>query len=222
MPKIAWGALRYALTRKGFFGNNIVESGGFIRTDPGLDRPDIQHIFVPTHQGKPGRLLAWGHGYRITTCLMHPKSRGYVGLTSSKVGDPPRIDFKFFSDGSGPNSDMEVLIRGIKDARRILTAPAFDGYRGEAVWPSDNVKTDDDYRDFVREFSSTVFHPVGTCKMGKDDTSVVDDRLRVRGVKGLRVIDASIMPTITTGNTNGPTMAIAEKGADMLKADARA
>jgi choline dehydrogenase len=222
MPKIAWGCMRYLATRRGFLGNNIVESGGFIKTDANADRPDIQHIFVPTHQGKPGRLLAWGHGYRITTCLMHPKSRGEIRLASPKVGDAPVIDFKFFSDAPGPNSDMEVLIRGIKDARRILTAPAFDYYRGEAVWPSDAVKSDDDYRDFVREFSSTVFHPVGTCKMGKDDMAVVDDRLRVRGVTGLRVIDASIMPTITTGNTNGPTMAIAEKGADMLKADSRA
>ena len=115
---------------------------------------------------------------------MHPKSRGEIRLASPKVGDAPIIDFKFFSDAPGPNSDMEVLVRGIKDARRILTAPAFDYYRGEAVWPSDAVKTDDDYRDYVREFSSTVFHPVGTCKMGKDDMAVVDDRLRVRGLRG--------------------------------------
>jgi choline dehydrogenase len=220
MPKIAWNFLKYAVARKGFLGNNLVEAGGFIRTEPGLDRPDIQHIFVATHQGKPGRLLAWGHGYRITTCLLHPKSRGTVGLNTPKVGDPPKIKFNFFSDPGG--KDMETLIRGIKDARRILMAPAFDKYRGAAVWPGDNVKTDDDYRQFVREIATTVFHPVGTCKMGKDDMAVVDDRLRVRGVNGLRVIDGSIMPTIITGNTNAPTMAIAEKGADMIKADARA
>jgi choline dehydrogenase-like flavoprotein len=221
MPKIAWNFLRYITTRKGFFGNNIVESGGFIKTDPTLDRPDIQHIFVPTHQGKPGRLLAWGHGFRITCCLLHPKSRGEVRLKSAQAGDPPVIDFKFFSDPPGPRSDMQVLIKGIKDARRILTAPAFDYYRGEAVWPPEAVQTDAQYEDFVREFSSTVFHPAGTCKMGKDDMAVVDDRLRVRGVNGLRVIDASIMPTVTSGNTNAPTMAIAEKGADLVKADAR-
>jgi choline dehydrogenase len=220
MPKIVWHVLLYAIARKGMLGNNLVEAGGFIRTTPGLDRPDIQHIFVATHQGKPGQLLAWGHGYRITTVLMHPKSRGRVGLASADVKDPPKIDFNFFSDPGG--DDMETLLRGIKDARRVLMAPAFDQYRGAAVWPADNVQTDDELRAFVREISSTVFHPVGTCKMGGDAMAVVDDRLRVKGIAGLRVIDASVMPTVTTGNTNAPTMAIAEKGADMLKEDARA
>ena len=219
MPKIAWNAFLYAFARKGFFANNIVESGGFIRTKPGLDRPDVQHIFVPTHQGKPGQLLAWGHGFRITTVLLHPKSKGRIGLSSGKVGDPPVIDFRFFSDPGG--EDMAALIRGIKDARRILMTPAFDKYRGVAVWPPESVQTDEQLDDFVREFSSTVFHPVGTCKMGRDDMAVVDDRLRVRGMTGLRVIDASIMPNVTTGNTNAPTIAIAEKGADMIKADAK-
>jgi choline dehydrogenase len=116
---------------------------------------------------------------------------------------------------------MAALIRGIKDARRILMTPAFDKYRGAAVWPPESVQTDEQIEDFVREFSSTVFHPVGTCKMGKDDMAVVDDRLRVRGLTGLRVVDASIMPNVTTGNTNAPTIAIAEKAADMIKADAK-
>ena len=218
LPKIAWNFLLYAVARKGFLGNNLVEAGGFIRTEPGLERPDIQHIFVATHQGKPGRLLAWGHGFRITTVLVRPKSRGNIRLASARLQDPPVINFDFFSDPS----DMEVLIRGIKDARKILMAPAFDYYRGEAVWPAASVQTDEQLREFVREFSSTVFHPVGTCKMGRDDMAVVDERLRLRGIAGLRVVDASIMPSVTTGNTNAPTMAIAEKGADMIKADARA
>jgi choline dehydrogenase-like flavoprotein len=217
MPRIVWNALLYATTRKGFFGNNIVESGGFIRTAPGLDRPDIQHIFVPTHQGKPGQLLAWGHGFRVTCVLVRPKSKGRIGLASGNAADPPVIDFRFFSDPGG--EDMKTLIHGIKDARRILMAPAFDKYRGAAVWPADNVRSDTELEDFIREFSSTIFHPVGTCKMGRDDMAVVDERLRVRGLSGLRVIDASIMPNVTTGNTNAPTIAIAEKGADMIKAD---
>jgi len=220
MPKIAWQFLRYAIGRKGLLSNNLVEAGGFIRTEPGLDRPDVQHIFVATHQGKPGRLLAWGHGFRISTCVLHPKSRGTVGLNSGKAGDPPKIKFNFFTDPG--NHDMQVLIRGIRDARRILQAPAFDKYRGAPVWPGDNVQSDTEMENFVRDIATTLFHPVGTCKMGNDGMAVVDDRLRVRGVNGLRIADASVMPTITTGNTNAPVMAIAEKGADMIKQDARA
>jgi len=219
MPKLAWNFFLYGFARKGLLGNNIVESGGFIKTQPGLDRPDIQHIFVPTHQGRPGQLLAWGHGFRVTSVLVRPKSRGRVGLSSANVGEPPMIDFRFFSDPGG--EDMKALIRGVKDARRILQSPAFDYYRGEAVWPPDSVQSDEQIEDFIREFSSTVFHPVGTCKMGRDDMAVVDDRLRVRGIAGLRVVDASIMPTVTTGNTNAPTIAIAEKASDMIKADAK-
>ena len=220
MPKIGWHFLLYAVAHKGMLGNNIVESGGFMRTSPELDRPDIQHIFVPTHQGRPGQLLAWGHGYRITCVLLRPRSRGTITLASSKVSDPPVIDFRFFSDPGG--ADMKTLIRGIKDARRILMASAFDRYRGAAVWPADDVQTDAQLEDFVREFSSTVFHPVGTCRMGKDELAVVDERLRLHGVRGLRVVDASIMPHVTTGNINAPVIAIAEKAADMIRADARA
>ena len=220
MPKIAWHFLLYAVARKGMLGNNIVESGGFMRTGPELDRPDIQHIFVPTHQGKPGQLLAWGHGYRITCVLLRPRSRGTITLAGSKVSDPPVIDFRFFSDPGG--ADMKTLIRGIKDARRILMASAFDRYRGAAVWPAEDVQTDAQLEDFVREFSSTVFHPVGTCRMGKDELAVVDERLRLHGVRGLRVVDASIMPHVTTRNINAPVIAIAEKAADMIRADARA
>ena len=113
------------------------------------------------------------------------------------------------------------MIRGVKEARRILQAPAFDRHRGAVVVPSDDVQSDAQLENFIREGCSTVFHPVGTCKMGKDDMAVVDERLRVRGLDGLRVVDASIMPTITSGNTNAPTIMIAEKAADMIKEDAR-
>jgi choline dehydrogenase len=220
MPRIVWNAILYATTRKGFFGNNIVESGGFWRSQPGLDRPDIQQIFVPTHQGKPGQLLAWGHGFRVTSVLVRPKSKGRIGLGSANVSDPPVIDFRFFSDPDG--DDMRALVRGVKDARRILMAPAFDSCRGAAVFPPETVQSDEEIEDYIRDVASTVFHPVGTCKMGRDEMSVVDDRLRVRGVAGLRVVDASIMPAVTTGNTNAPTIMIAEKASDMIKTDRRA
>ena len=219
MPKIAWNAFLYAFARKGFFANNIVESGGFVRSAPGLDRPDIQYVFVPAHQGKPGSMLAWGHGFRCTTVLLHPKSIGRVGLNSATPGAPPLIDFRFFSD---PDSeDMRTMIRGVKEARRILQASAFDKYRGAVVVPPDNAQSDAELENFIREGCSTVFHPVGTCKMGRDEMAVVDECLRLRGLDGLRVVDASIMPTITSGNTNAPTIMIAEKAADMIKEDAR-
>ena len=219
MPRIAWNAFLYAFARKGFFANNIVESGGFVRSAPGLDRPDIQYVFVPAHQGKPGSMLAWGHGFRCTTVLLHPRSVGRVGLQNAVPGAPPLIDLRFFSDPNG--EDMRTMIRGVKEARRILQAPAFDRHRGAVVVPSDDVQSDAQLENFIREGCSTVFHPVGTCKMGKDDMAVVDERLRVRGLDGLRVVDASIMPTITSGNTNAPTIMIAEKAADMIKEDAR-
>jgi choline dehydrogenase-like flavoprotein len=220
MPWDAWNVLLYAFGRKGFFANNIVEAGGFIRSMPGLDQPDIQYVFVAAHQGRPGSMLAWGHGFRCTTVLLHPKSVGRVGLNSAMPGAAPLIDFRFFSDPGG--EDMKTMVRGVKEARRILQAPAFDKYRGEAVLPAESVQTDAEFEAFIRENCSTVFHPVGTCKMGRDDMAVVDERLRVRGLDGLRVVDASIMPTITSGNTNAPTIMIGEKGADLIKQDAKA
>jgi choline dehydrogenase-like flavoprotein len=219
MPKNAWNAFLYAFARKGFFANNIVESGGFVRSQPGLDRPDIQYVFVPAHQGKPGSMLAWGHGFRCTTVLLHPKSVGRVGLNSAMPGAPPLIDFRFFSDPGG--EDMRAMVRGVREARRILLAPVFDKYRGEVVMPSEDVQTDAQFENYIREACSTVFHPVGTCRMGRDEMAVVDERLRVRGIDGLRVADASIMPMTTSGNTNAPTIMIAEKAADMIKADRR-
>src|SRR5262249_18716051 len=157
---------------------------------------------------------------RITCVLVRPRSRGTITLASAKLSDPPVIDFRFFSDPEG--ADMKALIAGLKDARRILLAPAFDYYRGTAVWPSEDVTTDAQLENFVRRYSSTIFHPVGTCRMGKDALAVVDERLRLHGIRGLRVVDASIMPHVTTGNTNAPVIAIAEKAADMIRADARA
>ena len=219
MPWNAWNVFLYAFARKGFFANNIVEAGGFIRSVPGLDRPDIQYVFVAAHQGRPGSMLAWGHAFRCTTVLLHPKSIGRVGLHSATPGAAPLIDFRFFSDTGG--EDMKTMVRGIKEARRILQASAFDKYRGAVVMPTDDVQTDAQLENYIRESCSTVFHPVGTCKMGKDDMAVVDERLRVRGLAGLRVVDASIMPSITSGNTNAPTIMIAEKAADMIKADAK-
>jgi choline dehydrogenase-like flavoprotein len=146
-------------------------------------------------------------------CHLRPYSRGEVGLTS---GDPlaaPRIDPRFLSD----QRDAEIMLKGVKLVRRILEAPALAKYRDKELLTA-GVSSDEGLMDHIRNKADTIYHPVGTCKMGVDDMAVVDPQLRVRGLQGLRVVDASIMPTLIGGNTNAPTIMIAEKAADMIRA----
>lgn len=217
MPKLAWTVMQYLFQRQGMFASNMVEAGGFIRTDPSLPRPDIQCIFVPGYRAPPPQLVGYGHGYLMTAVLLRPKSRGEVRLTSSDPSAPPAIDPNFFSD----EEDLDVLTRGLEQSRRIVRSDAFDDQQAEEFMPGDAVQSTEDMREYVRETAQTIFHPVSTCKMGSDDMAVVDDRLRVHGLQGLRVVDASIMPTIVGGNTNAPTIMIAEKASDMIKEDAK-
>ena len=215
LPGLAWSALKYAFTRRGLFSSNMVESGGFVRTQPGLERPDIQFVLIPGYRPRPPSLLAYGHGYSVISVLLRPKSRGSVSIGSPDPAAAPAIDPRFFS---APD-DLEGLLRGLKEARRLLGTAPFQVYGPTEFMPGDDVRSDDDLRDFIRNNSATIFHPVGTCKMGSDDAAVVDSRLNVHGIDGLRVVDASIMPTIVGGNTNAPTIMIAEKAADMIKQD---
>jgi choline dehydrogenase len=213
--------LNYLRHRKGPFTTNSAEGGGFIKSRPELDVPDLQLHFTPARLDGHGRDLRhasstmFGHGYALHVCELRPKSRGRIGLHSADPMAHALIEPAYLSHPD----DMETMVRGVKTARRILAQSAFDPYRGAEVHPGAQVQSDDEIRDFVRRKAETIYHPVGTCKMGHDAMAVVDDKLAVHGMLNLRVVDASIMPTLIGGNTNAPTVAIAEKAADMILAD---
>jgi choline dehydrogenase-like flavoprotein len=213
LPRLLCSLGQYALVRRGLLASNVMQSGGFVRTDPALDRPDMQYVFLPAFRDKAGR-IGRGHGYGLIAILLRPKSRGTIRLASADPDVGPVIDPQFFSDAD----DLEVLLRGVKLARRILAAPAFDRVRGTETAPGAEIQGDDGLRQFIRNTAATTFHAVGTCRMGADTDSVVDPSLRVRQIERLRVVDASVMPTLIGGNTNAPTIMIAEKAADLIRA----
>jgi len=159
------------------------------------------------------RKIQLGYGFSCRVCQLRPYSRGEVGLTSSDPLAPPRIDPRFLSD----QRDAEIILKGVKMMRRILEAPALTKYRHKELFSTD-VSTDEGLMNNIRNRADTIYHPVGTCKMGVDDMAVVDPQLRVRGLQALRVVDASIMPALIGGNTNAATIMIAEKAADMIGA----
>lgn len=209
LPSILTSPLRYLFGKKGWLTTNYVEAGGFARTPLADALPDVQFHFVPGYRSHRGRLFEWGHGYAVHTCVLRPKSIGEIRLGSDGI---PVIDFNFLSNPA----DAKVLIEGLKLARRILADSQFDGIRGKEMLPGAQVQTDEQWMTYVREYAATVFHPVGTCKMGVDPASVVGPDLKVHGVQGLRVVDASIMPTLISGNTNAPCIMIGEKAADLI------
>lgn len=214
LPSMIAAPFRWVARRKGMFTTNYVESGGFARTALAGKEPDIQFHFVPGYRSHRGRVIEYGHGYAVHTCVLRPKSIGEVRL--GKSGEL-EIDPKFFSDPY----DAKVLVEGIKTARRIFGDSTFDDIRGKEMLPGDEVRTDEEIMTYLRDAALTVFHPVGTCKMGSDEMAVTDPAsLKVYGVEGLRVADASIMPTLIGGNTNAPAMMIGEKCARMILADA--
>jgi choline dehydrogenase len=205
-------ALQYLFWREGLLASNVIESGAFADTS-GTGRPDVQIHVVPTLVGDLDRRPPPGHGISINPCILRPASRGVVKLRSANPQDPPLIQ----ANNLTADEDVRTLIRGIKLARRILRAPALARLIEREILPSaeDNV-SDADLEQHARRFAKTVFHPSGTCRMGKDDMAVVDPKLRVRGVPRLRVADASVMPELVSGNTNAPTIMIAERCADFL------
>ena len=218
LPELAWWALEYAAVRTGLFSSNMVEAGGFVKTRSGLERPDIQFNLIPGYRESPSQMIGYGRGYVVTAALLRPTSRGSLTLADADPETPPRIDPNLL----GTDEDLDVLTDGLAITRRLANAPAFSGLAGTERYPGDAVQSRDELRSYVQNHGATIFHPVGTCRMGSDEMAVVDSRLRVRGLAGLRVVDASIMPSIVGGNTNAPTIMIAEKAADMIREDARA
>jgi choline dehydrogenase-like flavoprotein len=190
------------------------EGAAFLKTSPELERPDVQLIFTIALLDDHSRKLHYGYGFSCHVCKLRPESRGSLTLNSADPLAMPAIDPKFLSD----DRDLETLIKGAKLMREILHAPALEKYRKKELYGADTANTDADWEKHIRSRADTIYHPVGTCKMGTDDMAVVDPQLRVRGLEGLRVVDASIMPNLISGNTNAPTMMIAEKAADMIKA----
>jgi len=206
--------LRYLLTRSGPGASHIAESGGFARSRFARDaRPDLQFHFVPAQLDDHGRHRLPGHGYTVHACNLRPASRGYLSLKSGSPHEPPRIHANYLD----APEDLPRMLEGVRLSREILAAAPFDPWRGEEVFPGPAARTDTELVDVIRRKAETIYHPVGTCAMGVDDSAVVDAQLRVHGVDGLRVIDASVMPRIVGGNTNAPTIMIAEKAAAMLR-----
>jgi len=196
--------------------SNIAEAGGFARSRRAPDaRADIQFHFVPAMLDDHGRRRLAGDGYTLHACFLHPRSRGRISLAGNRASDKPRIEANYLGDAEG--FDLEMMVECARAAREIFAQPAFDAYRGAPIFPARSDLTDAELVDFIRAKAETVYHPVGTCRMGSDDTAVVDPQLRVRGVEGLRVVDASVMPTLPTGNTNAPTIMIAERAADLIR-----
>ncbi|MBM3347992.1 MAG: hypothetical protein FJY55_16110, partial [Betaproteobacteria bacterium] len=211
LPWLAWQGVRYLATRRGVFANIILHAGGFIRSRSDLDRPDLQLILLPANRTLENP-NAKGRGYGIIVLLMRPQSHGRVSLASADPLAPPRIDPQFLS----VQADVDLVVYGMKLARQMLADPAWDSVRGPEILPGPVVSDDAALADYARQRCATAFHPVGTCRMGSDGDAVVDAELRVRGVAGLRVADASIMPRIIGGNTNAPAIMIGEKASDLV------
>ena len=208
--------LNYLLFRKGFFTIGAGYAGGFFRTDPRLPTPDVQVHFIPFSAESVGQKLHAWPGFIASVCQLRPESRGHVRIKSDDPRQAPAIQPRYMT----ASSDRDVMIEGMKVLRRIMGQPAIRRYIVEERVPGPQCTSDADLLAFARANGTTVFHPTSTCRMGSDVTAVVDERLRVHGFEGLRVIDGSVMPTVVSGNTNAAIIMIAEKGADMILKDA--
>jgi len=216
-----WALLQLLLAGKGMLTNNGAEGCGFIKSAPTEPIPDLQFHFMPARLRDHGRDLGFmtKEGFSMHVCFLRPHSRGQITLHSADPHAPPRIEANYLDHPE----DIDKLVLGIRQIRRIFASPAMDADRGAEITPGPAVQTDAQLREHIRAHAETIYHPVGTCKMGddaSDPSHVVDSALRVHGVQGLRVVDASVMPTLIGGNTNAPVIMMAEKAADLIRAAA--
>ena len=208
-----WNNLQYMLLKKGPLTSNIAEAAAFIRTKPELLMPDLEILFAPIHIAKHGFSPASGHSFTLVCILLRPASSGEITLRSNNPLDPPKIQPNYLAN----DADLQIMIEGVKLCRRWAQTQALAPFCGEEIAPGKDVQSDEQIAEAIRAEAETVYHPVGTCKMGSDALAVVDHELRVHGIAQLRVADTSIMPTIIRGHTNAPAIMIGEKAADLIK-----
>ena len=210
--------LRYALLRKGFLTIGAGYAGAFAKTDPMMATPDVQFHFILFSADSVGQKLHSWPGFLASICQLRPESRGFVRIKSADPAQAPAIQPRYLT----AQADRDCMVAGMKLLRRVMSQPAMMRYVDEELAFGHKIQSDKDYLDYVRQRGTTVFHPTSTCRMGSDVSAVVDERLRVHGFAGLRVADASIMPTVVSGNTNAACVMIGEKASDMILADASA
>jgi choline dehydrogenase len=216
--RLASEVAKWVTTGRGALTFGVSSAQVFCRSREGLASPDIQLLFSPaSYDPEKFGALEREPGATVAVSIARPESRGTIMAKSADPYDRPLIRPNYLS----APADLRVMLAGIAHARRIFAAPAFAPHAAREIVPGPSIQSEADLAAYVRDFGTTIFHPVGTCKMGEDPMAVVDSRLRVRGLGGLRVVDASIMPLVTTGNTNAPTIMIAEKAASMIREDAR-
>jgi len=213
-----WAGLRYILFRKGPLAVSAGYAGGFFRTDPRLESPDVQAHLLLFSADKPGGSLHPWPGMTASICQLRPESRGSLRIKSADPTDAPEIRLNYLST----EGDKRTIVQGLQLLRRIMAAPALKPYVAEERDPGPSVSRDADLLAFVRARGTTIFHPASSCRMGNDEAAVVDPALRVKGVGRLRVADASVMPTVVSGNTNAATIMIGEKASDLILRDAEA
>ncbi len=218
LAKLSSHLWKFIKHRTGVLTSAVAEAGGFIKSSPKLDRPDLQLHFIPAAMDDHGRNIKMmcRYGIAMHACLLRPESRGSVTLNGSAAHLHPKIELNMLAE----KADQEIMIKAVRIIREMFKQPSLKSNMKQEIFPGHGYQSDQEILEFLKDKANTIYHPVGTCKMGDDDMAVVDHQLKVRGIESLRVVDASIMPTLISGNTNAPTIMIGAKAADMILSEA--